>query len=722
MSLTIYRIDFRNKQLDEVRVDITDYSQYDPIGDNPQTIISLIGVAPAFELETFNVNEDKFSTVIGQRATIRFKSTNAVNFSTFSEGEDYRYFVRATYSNGTKFIFSGWLVMDDNQQLYLPPGQTVTLTATDNLAALKDIELSDFNGARPEGKYRLIEIIAWCLRKTEGPFPGWGASIYDNIKVAFNLFENNHDNTDNCPLNQTYVDIRTFEKNSTELEDCFTVLDKIIFSLGCRVCQYNNNWWIIRTDEYKNSYFYVQTYSIGGVYQSSATSVYLDKLVGDDDGSPNDIKIINADTVQRLQRAYKKVTLNARYNFPDEIPENAGFLRGTLSSSVSSPPYDLYVPDNWDYVKMVGGGGEGAHTNEYFIKVTFDTFGREIERFLHLNVTSGNVDMRVKSTSPVYVCNGDKFKFDLDFRYSTDLGGGSGHFTLSQAQIRLYGDDSTYWTLYGASGSNIADESVYWEQTDYTFIPNAHYLNYEGSSENVDFTEWQSISVEAPAIPVTGYIIIYLMNNQTSGSQTKDFYNLNFEYIPLINGTNNRQIRRPIRPVRLPRPSADSDGESFSMSTADLYSKKFDEDSLLFDAPCKMFKGAMFYYSGGNYYLTSQWFDRVVLALVPDEGLNIGEMFLKWQTYYVWNQLRLSTRILNGSFFGIDTASGDYVSIINRFAFHYNNALYPVNNMYFIILSMRQDWHSCQWTGTLAQVHRISDSREQGIFEFKYIS
>lgn len=227
----IYRINFRNKQLDEVEIKIIEQ----PLpGSDPELIIQyidLIGYAPAFELETFNVNEDKFSNILGQGATIRFKSTNAVNFATFATGNDNHFFVRATYAGGTKFIFSGWLVMDDNQQAYLPPGQPVTLYATDNLGSLKDIELSDFDGARPAGKYRLIEIIAWCLNKAEG-----NLNFIDGIKVADSLFEDNMSNVDNCPLNQTYVDVLTFEKTINEFEDCFTVLEKILFSLGARIC------------------------------------------------------------------------------------------------------------------------------------------------------------------------------------------------------------------------------------------------------------------------------------------------------------------------------------------------------------------------------------------------------------------------------------------------------------------------------------------------------
>jgi len=262
----VYRINFRNKELVDIAITITDWKLSNDDSEIITYYIDLIGVAPALEIETFNTNEDKFETILSQRATIKFKSTNAVNFATFATGEDYRFFVRATYDSGTKFIFSGWLIMDENQQAYLPQGQPVTLFATDNLGSLKDIELSDFDDLRPEGKYRLIEILAWCLNKTEG-----NLNFIDGIKVADSLYETNHVDNDDCPLNQTYVDILTFEKAINELKDCYTVLHEILFSIGARVCYYNNYWYIIRIDEYKNGSAIIHNYNAAGTYIDTET-------------------------------------------------------------------------------------------------------------------------------------------------------------------------------------------------------------------------------------------------------------------------------------------------------------------------------------------------------------------------------------------------------------------------------------------------------------------
>lgn len=705
MSLIHYDIYFRNKELDEVHVRISDYSNYDPFDANPATFVTLTGVAPAFEIETFNTNEDKYSPILGQRATIRFKSTNAVNFSTFAQGEDYRFFVRATYSNDTKFIFSGWLLMDENQQAYLPPGQPVTLYATDGLGLLKDIELSTFTGARPSGKYRLIEVLAWCLRKTEGPFPGWGSSVMDGIKVADNLFENNHDNTDNCPLNQTYVDVLTFEKSVTEYEDCYTVLEKILFSRGARVCYYNNFWYVMRIDEYKNTAFFLTTYSIGGTYQSTATT-FLDKyLDSDGTGIYGHIDFVQAQTIQRLQRPSKSVSINVEHRFPEETPLNAAFLHGAVIDDVL--PLKTFVIDNWTLLR--GFGSHATTTNSSAqIWRRYNSLEYETERYAVLTTPSSSGGERnyIKS-SDIQICADDKFTFSFDYSADTD-NAINGPASIAVACLALYGDDASVWIL-GDNISAIGDEQVpEWKLSDANHDTNADYYFwfFDALSGADDYRDWQSYSIAAPPAPVTGSVRIHFFAANQLGSAIDDFdiryNNVKFDYTPVIGASYK-----------------ETSGERYKMSTTDNYSKKTEQEYFLFDAPCKMFKGAMFYLNMGVYYLTSAWFDRVMNNYSPSEMLTIGERYLKWQVYYLWNQSRLPTLILNASLFGLDTANTSYAGLIHSYGVL--NALSPTNNKYFIILSMRQDWHNCQWAGTFAEVNWNADRRSAGDFEFKYL-
>lgn len=701
-ALIFYDIEFKNKQLDDILIRITDRETYDSTGDNTVTTVDLIGVAPALELETFNVNEDKFNSIIGHRATIRFKSTDTVNFSTFARGEDYRFFVRA--STGSTILFNGWLVMEDNQQAFLPAGQTVVLTATDNLGALKDIELSDEDGARPEGKYRLIEIISWCLRKTEGPYPGEGAAIYDGIKAADNMFEFNHHSTvDNCPLNQTYVDIRTFEKNPTELEDCDTVLSKILFSRGLRLCQYNNYWYILRIDEYKNSAFVIHNYGLGGNYISRTLGATLDKEI-----DSNVITFIEGQTLQRIQRPHKSARCFVEYEFPLEIPKNVDFIRGAVDDDVL--PLKTFQIDNWTLGR---GWGADAETPDVEARIwrRYNTAGYENERYAVLTPSGGTGERNYIISEAIGLCEDDKFIFS--FSYSADSDNNNdGPYALPVAGVKLVGDDNSVWIL----GDNMAGPDTAqvpeWKLSDEEHSTNADYYAwyFSATSGDEDYTEWKNYEIEAPPLPVTGEVFIFFFSAGQTGLAIESFAirfnDVKFEYLPLINGSYQTYS-----------------GAEFKMHTDDLYTKKIDEKFWLFDAPCKEFKGAMFYEDSGNYLNTSAWVDFAMEQYAIPDLLDFGYEHTHWMCNAMWNQGRLETWILNSYLYGLDVTNG-YASPIHKYSMPAQ--LSPLNRMNFLILSMRQNWHDCTWQATIAEIND-SDSVRQGgegngeNFEFKYI-
>ena len=703
-QVIIYQIAFTNRQGDEVLIKITDRELYDYTGANDVTTIDLVGYAPALELETFNVNEDKFNTIVGLRAVIRFKSTETVNFTTFARGEDYRFWVRVLI-NSTDIIFNGWLVMDDNQQLFLPVGQEVVLTATDNFGSLKKVELSDFNGARPEGKYRLIEIISWCLRKTEGPYPSEGAAIYDGIKVADNMFEFNHHSTvDNCPLNQTYVDIRTFEKKPGELEDCHTVLTKILFSRGLRVCQYNNYWYILRIDEYKNSAFVIHNYELGGTYLSRTLGATLDKQL---DG--NDTFFISGQTLQRIQRPYKSARCFVNLELPDEFFPNMFFERGDVV--VDIPPTRTFDLDNWT-LRNGEPGAYGTTDATARIERTYNAADYVDEHYITITPESGNVtlastDQTYIESEGVGICEKDKFNASIEWRTPFRVvSSGNNYFVMI---FLINGDDGSWWQL---GNEDINDETTpfkWWDTSNFTTATGAGKIFIDWTSIT-DFTQWITQEVEGPPAPVTGtlYVRLHQINqiNNLDDLTYIQYSNFSFDYEPYTNGNYRRFT-----------------GLEFKMSTDGLYTNKLEEEFYLFDAPCKSYKGAMFYEDSGDYLLTSAWIDFAMEQYAIPDLLDFGYEFVHWQCNAMWNQARLETWIFNSYLYGLDVANG-YVSPIHKFSMP--NQLDPVRRMNFLILSMRQNWHDCTWQATIAEINDSASVRQGGNsngenFEFKYL-
>lgn len=699
MTRNFYRINFTNREGLEILIDIRDMD-YDFDGGDTFTYVDLVGDAPALEIETFNTGEDEYSPIVGTRATIKFKSTNAVNFRTFSEGRDNRWFVRASYDNNTKFIFTGFLVMDDNYRPFLPSGRTVTLTAIDNLGLLRGKPLSDFDNVTPdyEGKERLVTIIEWCLGKTGMVFPS--GTIFDNLFVADNLFEVNMQSRafadENCPLSQTYVNLIDFVKTDHTFEDCHTVLTKILTSLQARVCQYNNCWYLFRLDEYKNDLFNYSRYA--GAAANTPAEGFLNQNLTKDIRS--NLQVIKADSIERIRRPYGDTSININYEFPNELPTNDAFIRGTLRGDSTSTE-KRYDPDSWTFYRDIP---PTTNDGEAYIRKTITLGGYETERYFVFAVQPSTDQYYIEST-PIQCCAGDKFSFSVDMKHDGQVETISGAGNYNVAQIRLYAEDSTYYTCKPVDAGNSVAE---WTTSNSTFSVGSQWFKrfFDGDDDD---TTWTNIGAEfddIAAIPKNGYLTIILEQNKKSNQFETHFSNLRFEYVPLVDGSYAKLKGEQHR----------------EYGDINDYSGKYENDYYLFDAPCKSFKYGMMYESGGDYFSTSNWLDySSYLQHNEAPGVTaLGETpFLTWQVWSLWNQFRRPRRIFEFSFYGLDTANG-HAGMWHKYTY-LDAGLFEIYDMAFIILNMRQDWHSCQWSAKMIEIVYDQDRRGEENFEFKYI-
>lgn len=697
----IYEGFVNNRQGDEIMIRIHDMDADIDAGDTVTTQ-EIKFYAPALVLETYNTSEDVFAPIIGTRAFLTIRSTNDVNFSTFAEGRDQRWFVRASYDNGNKFIFAGFVDMDDNLRPFLPHGQPFTISATDMLGSLKDIPLSDFNNAVPDftSKQKIITIIQWCLHKTGL------RDIFNRLIVVNNLFEENHEDrsvaASRCALNQTYVNIIDFCKSPNEFLDCHTVLSRILFSWGMRVCQYNNNWYIFRIDEYRNGLLFdFTTYFTGGVPESGTTGSGFGKLLDSDD-----IDLVKAETVERIRRPYRLSLIKKKHEFSKELLRNSTFTRGAVDDDVL--PLKTFFIDDWDLRRGFGANLTAPNCAAHIWR-RYNAAGYESERYAVLTpAATFSGEQNYIISADIYICQDYKFEFSFDYSADSD-NSNAGPATINIAGIELEGNDGSFWILGDNVNAPGDDQVPEWKLSDAEHATNNDLYRWF-LDDTEDFTEWRSYSIEAPPAPTTGVLrIFFFAANQVSGS-IDDFAirynNVRFTMLAYIDGTYKI-----------------IDAEQYKMTQEDIddYSRTFEEDYYLFDPPCPSFLGALMYEDSGDYFGTSNWFDRVAEAYAPSTipaSMVNGERFLRWQMFSVWNQIRRSRRIFQYSLYGLDTTNG-HAGIIHQYSIQ--NAGLPINALYFLILSMRQNWHDCTWTATMMEVNFITERRAEGTFEFKYL-
>jgi hypothetical protein len=309
-------------------------------------------------------------------------------------------------------------------------------------------------------------------------------------------------------------------------------------------------------------------------------------------------------------------------------------------------------------------------------------------------------------SSPIYVCENDKFSIHVDFRHDgqVETVGSPGNYNVMQ--LRLYADNGDHW-IYNPVG--LTNDTSSWLLSDASWATNNNFFNRESYLGTDDDTDWMSVGNDFEDVakaPATGYLTILLVQVKKPNEFETHFQNLRFEYIPLINGS--------FKPYK---------GEQYKFYTEEGLSAKRESDSFLFDA-CKGFTGAMMYEDSGDFFSTSNWTDFNIYVQHNDEMLPeaaLGEVqFLHWQAYSLWNQFRRSRRIFEFQFYNLDTANG-HAGVHHRYT--YNAAqLGVIQDMSFIILSMRQDWHSCQWSAKMIEINYDQDRRDpDSSIEFKYL-
>ena len=747
----------------EIRVSIFKTSHLIDDSDTVN-VINLTPAASPLDIDTVNNDKNKFQAIRTKQATIRFisKSLENQSISTFCDYPDNEWYVEIIYVTSGAFIFKGFLMLSDMQQNLLPDPNIVELIASDHLALLRDLPLTDFNGDNPIGKYKIGEIIAMCLKRTglslninvinnlrhgygvfilnNGAiffassssmiFSGlYGIYFYEGQQVTISGTASNDGTyivksvttsifgffsgivfsssvvdescttpitfTDNSSSGHFYdkisIDSKTFESEVNECEDCYSVLEKIL-SYDSFITQYLGEWHILRIDEFDNNTIYRAIFNSSGIYQSiGAVSL------GIDIGRNEDLKFANADNIILPDRPYKYVRLTYNYKYPIEVFCNIDFSRGDYLDDVN--PYEKrYEIDCWDLKHGMPGSTDGNYGGvTAYIHRKFNQSDNEIEKYIVLTPkstfeTSSSDSVYIQS-SPLYINSLDKFTASIQWRLPSKISTG-GH---NQRLFRfvLNGDDGSWWILGRPSDTGGSGDDLRWYDTALFTTNTARGITVV-DYDVIDEDTWQTISWEAPPVPVSGslycWINQYNQHNDANDNTEVWYTSFNFEYIPLINGSYRKttghynQVTRAIN--------------------ADKYSAKIEDDVFIGDSPRKLFKGAMFTYAGGVYYLSKNFYSSAQFALGSPTNISFIKPYGWHQIQAVWNQYVNNSRYFNGTVLGFGANLPD---MINKFSLTDTNP--NTNNRYFVLISVNQNWRTQQWVAMLSEVYNSVSPR-----------
>ena len=420
--------------------------------ENDQSEVLLETADAPVVFQTVDNSEDKFTAIKSKSCTLRVFTNDEVNAMTFSEGGDQQYKVEIAVGNENEIIFTGWLSISDLGQTFQPDPNVLILTASDGIAFLRDIELSDNEGRYLTGPHQIIKYIAWSLQKTGLELPIWVEMNLLEVSATYGTAADHF-------YNMLYLNAQTFETSIGESENSFSVLEKI-FKEFCDLSQQNNVWFIRSTDEAGYAVKRVCKFT----YEGEPIGYSAPSLVKDI-GAAYDMAFMNDDARLSLQRPYKAVKHTFDYNYPSEIVQNIDFERGTETTAPDPTlpsSTGIYRPEGWTLARAGDGTGgvwldlyQQAGARGEIVK-EFE-YGYEKERYLvveHQDVTGTDFIHYVKST-PFYVQKGDKLQISVDVGQDVNLN------IINPVHVWLEADTNYYtWQYDNTSPSAIINQWV----------------------------------------------------------------------------------------------------------------------------------------------------------------------------------------------------------------------------------------------------------------------
>lgn len=738
------------------------------------SIIDLQANGVPLEITVIDNDDDKYKSVRGKQATIRFNSTANENLSTFAAANsfDKRWMVEADVEDLP--IFRGFLILDDSNEPFLSPSNEVVLTASDGLGRLKEGPLTDFDGANPRGYYTMAKLIAFCLRKTGLNLP---INVVNNIREESSqpvTMELVFDAPARffAPLHPMWVVGRNITISNTGSNNITATITLIS---GPIVVGPHTGKYIIFFDDtivsttpetapaaliedagghlYNRIYLNAKTFeaainvSVNG-YQALEMMLGESCFVTQEKG---EWWIFRVDELARYNE--KKVTVY------DEAGEWISNNNPATYNKLVKIDTDIWFSNRQTRVWIAGAHKHIKHTFKYEwpkeIICNIDFNRGDVITAPDLNAANSTGDYQIACWQMVglfgYAVSSQAFirrRFEYGYekeRYlvitPSAVDGGSVQVAQAEAIDVKAKDKATVSVDFrrpnniGAGEGNVSYRIMYiwlvdangeywhWTNlhgsgTDPRWIgPNVSQGNFPFTQswvlDDVDEREWQTFSTDIAPFPATGKLYMGLMQQNwfTNFNDNYDAHYSNFNFE--YTSYTNGSYRQ-------------YNGHYFKLTqaaNADKYVPVREKDVFIGDAPDSKLKGAMFVKNDTAYPLAGRFYDGALhTGDVPATALKpYGEIL----AYDVFNQYNREFRTFRASLFGLTTdvidAQGriDLPGNIHRYQF--GDVSQHTANKRFQLLGFEQSIKAHKWTGNFKEVHDSTVEKVMSGIEFKYL-
>ena len=479
-------------------------------------VINLIAATESpLEINYQNGEFDKMAPIRESKLRLRILNKN-VNASDFFINYDTEYkilvYIAAENTLNYNLEWAGFLDNNIITEPLLDTYSTIEISANDGLSLLKTKDLVSSINDQIWNKISLKNLLAVVLYHT---------NLQLNFNTYINLYNDAPSNVRNDigqmndVFDYTFVYSHTFLRGPRDFDDCYAVLSKIMQSFGCTIFQARGEWFIIQTNDRALNQLDGTLRDFSGEPYDVDLNAQYNTLIGLNE----ETKLINADALTSVEKAYKEVSVKYKFTSPPIYFRNWDLVDGIFRANLSTNTRKIYELSHWEFgqswtqVVPINGSKKGYVAADIVNTINGDV---ELRRYLVLYRNDGmgsafNGESAVK-TQRYPVNKGDII--NVGFRARLNVALTPGTYTFYKCIVKLIGNDGNNYYLAGG------DAKWY---TNIQALIKTH-------DTNIDTRLWSDFfGGDSKPLPVSGIIELEFTSHGTFAGDEVHFTDLTFE-------------------------------------------------------------------------------------------------------------------------------------------------------------------------------------------------
>lgn len=620
-------------------------------------IIELKGGARPFVLGEFNTDDDIFKPIRAQQATIEILASSAgVSLEDFMADNDSDIQVVFQFGDFSNY-WTGYLSQEDMQETWISTNHILTLRADDGYGLLKNIPLADNQDNQLNGRYKILDIMTYSARQLSNNLSA-GVIINNLFHVSMD------DSSTDTPLDQCYIDNRTFETGIDSYENQYDVLSKINTSWNQSIFTYRSQAHILRIPE-----LFTDGNIDGFTFDESSRTVFS-KRFDINVGINELVKPIAPEMLKTLRKPAKKTRVLYQYEYPSQLLCNQNFQKGDkISETLTQKTFEI---DLWSVYR--GSKETPTVSNGTFTRIEIYNTLNEIDDNYGILTrdTTGN-DTWVESCE-IFLNKGDIVEFGLQAKPSGILTNG----TYDVCQVFF----KRFESLQYRYGLNNDGE---WIRSTQDFnSANVPFISTEFTA-TLDDNNWSTIDIQSKPLPYSGTLKILLLSKFPYPDAPIHFKDLQINIISVNNGIYDRNVK----------------GDVDQYEVNNRWLNTYQDEIYLDDTLNRYYKGALFE-SDGETPTSEEWYRLKDFngnsAATERLSFKRQNSLSKW---YLNNKYRMK---LDCNFYGLtwdDNGTPAPIGLINTIKF-----VQDAPTKIFAISDLKEiDFQTNTWTASLIEIY-----------------